>query len=92
MYSLWNVLVTALCVWLLHLSECLEALELLHMDGIHFLMKAVLKTTAVWLPKNAAFYLCAFFDKLNPKSRSCCIFVSNITEKRGRLRPYMNMY
>jgi hypothetical protein len=62
------------------------------MDGIHFLMKAGLKTTAVWLSETAAFYLCAFFDKLNPKSRSCCIFVSNITEHRDRLRPYINMH
>jgi len=55
LYSMCNVLVTALCVWLLHLSECLKALELLHMDGIYSLVKAVLNSTAVWLSETAAF-------------------------------------
>jgi hypothetical protein len=54
-YSAWNVLVTALCVWILQLSECLKALELLHMDGIYSLMKAVLNSTEVWLSETAAF-------------------------------------
>jgi hypothetical protein len=55
MYSVWNVLVTVLCVWLLKLSECLKALELLHMDGIYSLMKAVLNNTEVCLSETAAF-------------------------------------
>lgn len=55
MYSLWNVLVTVHCVWLLQLSECLKDLELLHMDGIYSLMKAVLNSTEVWLSETAAF-------------------------------------
>jgi hypothetical protein len=52
---MWNVLVTALCVLLLQFSECLKALELLYMDGICSLMKAVLNSTAVWLSETAAF-------------------------------------
>jgi hypothetical protein len=44
----------------------------------------------VW--KCSLLIICFFFNKLNPKSRSCCIFFFIITEHRNRLGPYINMH